>query len=144
MSFSYDRCSYRSKAEIQSIIDSKEFIEIFTSLDIYNVIIFGSFNEDKFNEESDIDIAIIGNEKFSFNDEAKITLQLEELLDRNIDLININDDNISNAIKIQALKSKNIIIKNELLDIALEFYDNLYKDNQEFWFFLDREVLGFE
>jgi hypothetical protein len=52
--------------------------------------------------------------------------------------------NINNLIKIDALNSKFIILKNYLLDEALIFYDNLYNDNEGFWRILDKEVLGIE
>lgn len=136
-------CS-KDKAVILSIINSEKFRDLFINSGITNVIIFGSLAEGDFTAESDVDIAIIAKTSITFNDELKLTQKLEELLDREIDLIDINDQNINNLIKISALNSKLIIFKDNLLDEAMIFYDNLCKDNEEFWRILDREVLGIE
>lgn len=136
-------CS-KDKTLILSIVNSQSFKDLFINRGITNVIIFGSLANRDFTQESDVDIAIISKAPISFNDELILTQKLEELLDRNIDLIDINDENINNVIKISALNSKFIVLKDYLLDEAILFYDNLYKDNEEFWRILDREVLGIE
>ena len=66
---------------------------------------------------------------------------MEDLFGRSIDIININNENINVLIKIEALNSKLIIMKNEKYEEAQNFYENYYKENEEFWYFLDREVL---
>lgn len=136
-------CS-KDKAVILSIINSENFRSLFINKGITNVIIFGSLADGDFTTESDVDIAIIARNSMNFEEELKLTQKLEELLDREIDLININDENINNPIKISALNSKFIVLKDNLLDEAMTFYDNLCKDNEEFWRILDREVLGIE
>lgn len=136
-------CS-KGKNLILSIINSPNFKELFINRGITNVIIFGSLANGDFTPESDVDIAIISKSPITFNDELILTQKLEELLDRNIDLIDINDENINNLIKISALNSKFIVLKDHLLDETILFYDNLYKENEEFWRILDREVLGIE
>lgn len=143
--FNKDKIDYSNdKAVILNIINSEKFKSLFINNGITNVIIFGSLAAGDFTAESDVDIAIIAKTLITFNDELKLTQKLEELLDREIDLININDENINNLIKISALNSKLIILKDNLLDEAMVFYDNLCKDNEEFWRILDREVLGIE
>ncbi|MFD3155697.1 nucleotidyltransferase family protein [Haloimpatiens sp. FM7330] len=134
----------KNKEELLQIVRSDDFKIIFLKNNITNVIIFGSFIRDDFNLDSDIDIAIIGKNKLTFTKELELTQILEEKLKRNVDLIDINDENINNMIKIQALNSKFIIIKDNLLDQAIEYYDRLYKENKEFWYIMDREALGFE
>lgn len=143
--FSQDKmdCS-KDKAMILNIINSQNFRDLFINKGITNVIIFGSLANGDFTQESDVDIAIISKTPISFNDELILTQKLEELLDRNVDLIDINDENINNLIKISALNSKFIVLKDNLLDEAMIFYDNLCKDNEEFWRILDSEVLGIE
>jgi len=136
-------CS-KNKDDILNIVTSENFKKLFLNKNITNVIIFGSLANDDFTQESDVDIAIISKNQISFNVELILTQELEELLDRNVDLIDINDENINNLIKIDALNSKFIIIKDTLLNEALIFYDDLYKDNEEFWRILDMEVLGLE
>lgn len=136
--------SSKDKTYILSIVNSQSFKDLFINKGITNVVIFGSLTNGDFTSESDVDIAIISKTPISFNDELILTQKLEELLDREIDLIDINDENINNLIKISALNSKFIVLKDNLLDEAMIFYDNLYKDNEEFWRILDKEVLGIE
>ena len=143
--FMHDRtdCS-KNKDAILNIVNNDIFKKLFLDMGITNVIIFGSLSNGDFTQESDGEIAIISKNQKSFNAELILTQKLEEVLERNIDLIDINDENINNLIKISALNSKFIILKDDLLDDSIIFYDNLYKDNEEFWRILDKEVLGIE
>ena len=141
MLFSGINNDIRSKDEILSIISSEQFKNIFLNKNIQNVIIFGSLSNDNFNEESDIDIAVIPDSEFTFNDEIDIESQLEDLLGREIDIININSDNVNVLIKFEALNSKLIVMKNDTLNTTIDYYENYYKENEEFWYFLDKAVL---
>lgn len=141
MSFGRNIIGEKSKEEILKIIYSDEFKDIFLNNNINNVIVFGSLSKDGFNEESDIDIAVIGEEKIKSSVDLKISLELEELLNRSIDFIDINDDEIDNIIKIEALNSDLIILKDKNYDIEFNKYDQIYKENNEFWSRLDRVVL---
>ena len=141
MPFSGINNDIKSKDEILSIISSEQFKNIFLNKNIQNVIIFGSLSNDNFNEESDIDIAVIPDSEFTFNDEIDIESQLEDLLGREIDIININSDNVNVLIKFEALNSKLIVMKNDTLNTTIDYYENYYKENEEFWYFLDKAVL---
>ncbi|MBM6861507.1 hypothetical protein H9X78_13725, partial [Clostridium saudiense] len=59
-------------------------------------------------------------------------------------LIDINDEEISNVIKIEAFNSNMVIIKDEKYDEQYDFYDRLFKENIEFWDRLDKVVLDNE
>ena len=142
--FSNIHDNLKSKEEILSIINSDKFKNIFLSNNINNVIIFGSIRNTSFNDESDIDIAVISEKPLDINTELKINLSLEEMLERDVDLIDINDNKVNNVIKIDALNSEIVILSDNLLNITREFYDNLCKENEEFWRILDREVLRIE
>lgn len=135
--------SYR-KEELLTLINSNEFRNLFLNYNITNIILFGSITTNDFNAESDVDIAIISKEKLAFKDELTLTLQLEAFLKREIDIIDINDPNVNNMVKISALNSKQVIIKDDLLNKAIETYEELYKENEEFWSRLDRVVLDIE
>ena len=141
MLFSGINNDIKSKDEILSIISSEQFKNIFLNKNIQNVIIFGSLSNDNFNEESDIDIAVIPDSELTFNDEIDIESQLEDLLGREIDIININSDNVNVLIKFEALNSKLIVMKNDTLNTTIDYYENYYKENEEFWYFLDKAVL---
>lgn len=132
------------KEIVLSKIKSEKFKDIFIKKNIKNVIVFGSLYNGDFNEESDVDIAFIAEQSIPFSVELEITTELEEFLNREVDLIDINDENINNLIKISALNSKFVVLENEILEEARNKFDVLYKENKEFWYLLDRTVLGFE
>lgn len=144
MSFNRNILGENSKEDILRLVKSNEFKEIFKRNNIENVIIFGSLTKDDFNEESDIDIAIIGENKISDTVDLNLTLELEDFLGRSIDLIDINDEEIENIIKIEALNSDMVIIKDRIYEEAYNYYDNLFRENIEFWNRLDRVVLDSE
>ncbi|WP_302579700.1 nucleotidyltransferase family protein [Clostridium saudiense] len=141
MSFNRNILGENSKEDILRLVKSNEFKEIFKRNNIENVIIFGSLTKDDFNEESDIDIAIIGENKISDTVDLNLTLELEDFLGRSIDLIDINDEEIENIIKIEALNSDMVIIKDRIYEETYNYYDNLFRENIEFWNRLDRGVL---
>ena len=134
MSFNRNIFGNNSKDEILTLVKSKEFKDIFLKHNIRNVIIFGSLTKDEFNEESDIDIAIIGDNKISSNLDLNLTLELEDFLERSIE----------NLIKIEALNSEMIIIKDDKYNEKFNYYDQLFKENIEFWSRLDKVVLDSE
>ena len=144
MSFNRNILGENSKEDILRLVKSNEFKEIFKRNNIENVIIFGSLTKDDFNEESDIDIAIIGENKISDTVDLNLTLELEDFLGRSIDLIDINDEEIENIIKIEALNSDMVIIKDKIYEETYNYYDNLFRENIEFWNRLDRVVLDSE
>lgn len=144
MSFNRNILGENSKEDILRLVKSNEFKEIFKRNNIENVIIFGSLTKDDFNEESDIDIAIIGENKISDTVDLNLTLELEDFLGRSIDLIDINDEEIENIIKIEALNSDMVIIKYRIYEETYNYYDNLFRENIEFWNRLDRVVLDSE
>ncbi|MFR1906064.1 MAG: type VII toxin-antitoxin system MntA family adenylyltransferase antitoxin [Clostridium neonatale] len=135
------RDDIKNKEQILDIISGNEFKDIFLKKHINNVIIFGSLAKGQFTEESDIDIAVIPQTYLSFMDEINIESQLEELLGRNIDIININDESTNELIKIEALNSRFIVMSDDKLQKALDFYENYCKENEEFRYFLDKAVL---
>lgn len=135
------RDDIKNKEQILDIISGNEFKDIFLKKHINNVIIFGSLAKGQFTEESDIDIAVIPQTYLSFMDEINIESQLEELLGRNIDIININDESTNELIKIEALNSRFIVMSDDKLQKAQDFYENYCKENEEFWYFLDKAVL---
>ena len=73
-----------------------------------------------------------------------MTLELEDFLERSIDLIDINEEYIVNLIKIEALNSEMIIIKDDKYNEKFNYYDQLFKENIEFWSRLDKVVLDSE
>ena len=89
--------------EILDKLKSKELKNYLSKLDINNALVFGSIITDNFNEESDVDIAILGTSKLTIKEILKLELFLEDLLERNIDVIDLNSDNLDIFIKIDIL-----------------------------------------
>lgn len=85
--------------EILDKLKSKELKNYLSKLDINNALVFGSIITDNFNEESDVDIAILGTSKLTIKEILKLELFLEDLLERNIDVIDLNSDNLDIFIK---------------------------------------------
>ena len=52
--------------------------------------------------------------------------------------------NLENIIKIEALNSDMVIIKDRIYEETYNYYDNLFRENIEFWNRLDRVVLDSE
>ena len=115
--------------------------DIFTRDDIDACYIFGSFLTSRFTEQSDIDIAIVGN--IELEDRLYIEGILEEKFNRSIDLVNIEE--LPKNIQLQIVsRNKKIIFKeNENTDRYLYELDTWYKEDYPFWLILQRE-LGYE
>ena len=115
--------------------------DIFTRDDIDACYILGSFLTSRFTEQSDIDIAIVGN--IELEDRLYIEGILEEKLNRSIDLVNIEE--LPKNIQLQIVsRNKKIIFKeNENTDRYLYELDTWYKEDYPFWLKLQREM-GYE
>lgn len=127
------------------MMNNKEIIKnihnILNREDIDACYIFGSFLTERFTDESDIDIAIIGDIKL----ENILYLEsiLEETLNRKIDLVNIEE--LQKFIQLQVIsRNKKIIFKdNDNTQKYLYELEKWYKNEYPFWLKLQRE-LGYE
>lgn len=54
------------KSAILQKLKSDELLQYLNKLSLNNMLVFGSLITEDFNENSDVDIAILGKEKFSF------------------------------------------------------------------------------
>lgn len=62
-----------------------------TKSEITTIIVYGSLAEDKITEKSDVDIAVAGNSALSFAEMLDFNRDLQILLKRNVDLIDLNE-----------------------------------------------------
>lgn len=124
------------------MMNNKEIIkiihDIFTRDDIDACYIFGSFLTSRFTENSDIDIAIIG--AIELEDRLHIEGILEEKLNRNIDLVNIEE--LPKNIQLQIIsRNKRVIFKeNENTSRYLYELNKWYREDYPFWLRLQREM----
>ena len=131
--------------EILDKLKSKELKNYLSKLDINNALVFGSIITDNFNEESDVDIAILGTPKLTIKEILKLELFLEDLLERNIDVIDLNSDNLDIFIKIDILNDGKSIYttdNNKFLEKFIEKVDWYYRENEYYFKCRRRELLS--
>ena len=131
--------------EILDKLKSKELKNYLSKLDINNALVFGSIITDNFNEESDVDIAILGTSKLTIKEILKLELFLEDLLERNIDVIDLNSDNLDIFIKIDILNDGKSIYttdNNKFLEKFIEKVDWYYRENEYYFKCRRRELLS--
>ena len=131
--------------EILDKLKSKELKNYLSKLDINNALVFGSIITDNFNEESDVDIAILGTSKLTIKEILKLELFLEDLLERNIDVIDLNSDNLDIFIKIDILNDGKSIYttdNNKFLEKFIEKVDWYYRENEYYVKCRRRELLS--
>ena len=127
------------------MMSSKECIEVIKNIlnrnDIDACYLFGSFLTNRFCDESDIDIAIIGDIEL----EERLYLEglLEHKLNRSIDLVRLID--LPYYIQLQVVsRNRRLIFKdNENTYNYLEELDKWYKEEYPFWIKMQREI-GYE
>lgn len=134
-----------NKNDIIKKLTSKETFDLFYKYNIKNVVTFGSINTDDFNDYSDIDLAIIADKKLDLDDILEIELYLENILKREIDIIDLNSNTLDLFVKINILNCNNIIYsiddKKSLVDLYNKT-DLFYRDNKDYIFFRRMDVLS--
>lgn len=131
--------------EILRKLDTNEFQDYIRKLPINSVLIFGSAITEDFNEESDIDIAILGESKMTIKDVLQLELFLEDLLQRNIDVIDLRNANLDIFIKINILNSGKVIYSmdnNKILEKLKEEVDWYYRENEYYFECRKRDLLS--
>ena len=88
--------------------------------------IFGSYGKEDFNNDSDIDIAILVKEKIGYMELLSIEEKLEEEIGYKIDLNSLRD--LPEHIQLE------IIIRNECLFISDDVDYEKYLDELNFWY----------
>lgn len=142
MELSRDPILYSSE-EIFSILKSEKLISLYKSISISSVIVFGSIVTEDFEEYSDVDIAIISKEKISLSLLMEFEEQLKGILKRDIDILDLNNENIDLNMQVSILDS-GIAVYNDNLDLYTKMYndvDNRYKDNETYRYFRERDVI---
>jgi Predicted nucleotidyltransferases len=133
------------RKKIFELLNSDKTIGFINKYSISSLLVFGSLNGDTFNEESDVDIAIIGNNKIDLDEILELELFLENLLNREIDVIDLKSENLDLFVKINILNEGEVIYSsdnNMNLNKFKEKTDLLYKENENFIYFRKRDVLS--
>ena len=126
-------------------LDSNELKSYLNNINVNSVLVFGSLINGDFSEESDVDIAVLGTSKLPIKDILKLELFLEDLLERNIDVIDLNSDTLDIFIKIDILntgKSIYSIDNNTFLQDFLDKVDWYYRENEHYFNCRKRDLLS--
>lgn len=132
------------QTEILEKLNNDKLKKHFEEIGLNTSLVFGSILTDEFNENSDVDIAILGNEKLNISIILALELYLEDLLDREIDVIDLNSENLDIFIKINILNSSKVLYSkdnglrlNKLID-NVEWY---YRENEHYFECRKRDLL---
>lgn len=123
-------------------IDSINFLSKYS---INSFILFGSLNNGEFTEESDVDLAIICEEKMDLENILEIELYFEDILKREIDVIDLKSDSLDLFLKINILNNGKVLYtrdENKVLEEFKNTVDWIYRENKDYIFFRKRDVLG--
>jgi predicted nucleotidyltransferase len=137
--------SINDKTIILDKLKSAEFLKFISKFDISSIIVFGSLCTDEFNEASDVDIAILTENKISLDCILDIELFLEKFLRRPIDVLDLKSDNLDLFIKINILNDGKVLFtkdNNKLLEQLCEEINRIYKENEDYMFFRRVDVLS--
>nr|WP_253198364.1 nucleotidyltransferase domain-containing protein [Clostridium gasigenes] len=125
-------------------LNSDNLKKYFIKLGLNTALVFGSVLTDEFNEESDVDIAILSSSKLNIKAILNLELYLEDLLDRPIDVVDLNSEKLDVFIKIEILNNNKLIYSqdnsvslNELIDNT-EWY---YRENEHYFECRKRDLL---
>lgn len=134
-----------SKNEIITLITSKESISFLNKYNISTLSIFGSLTTNEFNEMSDIDIAIIRNNPLPLDDILDLELFYENLLNREIDIIDLKSNSLDLFVRINILNNCKILYSNdnnENFNILYDETEIIYNENKNFFHFRKVDVLS--
>lgn len=134
-----------SQIEILEKIKSKDLMEISKNYMIKNILVFGSILTDDFNINSDVDIAILSDEKLKLNDILSLELFFEEILNRPIDVVDLNSTTLDLFIKINILNTGKVLYTSDNNKSLEELIDKLewhYRENENFFYYRKRDLLS--
>jgi predicted nucleotidyltransferase len=131
------------KEKILNKLRSEEFNDFIKRFDIINIVVFGSILTEEFNEESDVDIAVLGKGSFSLDDILEIELFLERFLEREIDVVDLKSKTLDIFVKISILNSCKVIYStdNKVFEDFCDDVEWVYRENENFIHFRKVDVL---
>jgi len=134
-----------NRHEIIKKLYSEELKEYLNKINIKSAIVFGSIITEEFNNESDVDIAILGDSLIDMKTILKLELFLEDLLGRPIDVIDLKSSSLDIFIKIDALNTGVSIYTSDegkYLEIFKESVDWYYRENEYYFECRKRDLLS--
>jgi Predicted nucleotidyltransferases len=133
------------KAEIIEKLNSKEVTDLANKYNITTMIMFGSITNDEFDEESDIDLAILSCRAVELDKILEMELFFENFLNREIDILDLNSESLDLFVKIAILNTGKVIYSadnEKSLNILYNETDKIYRENENFIYFRKVDVLS--
>ena len=93
-----------------------------------------------------MDIAVLSEEKIGLDCIMDLEESIGSLINREIDIVVLNDEELDLRFKVTVYDSA-MLIYNDALDLYSKDYnktDVIYKNNEEFRFFRERDVIDYE
>lgn len=126
-------------------LTSAEFCSFIDGLQINNIILFGSICSEDFNESSDVDIAVLGENEIPLDNILDIELFLERYLGREIDVVDLKSTNLDLFLKINILNGGEVIYSrgdNKTFYDFCDEVDRIYRENENYIYFRRLDVLS--
>lgn len=137
------------KVEIIEKLRSEEVFNFIKKYNITTMLMFGSIVSDdldnEFNEESDVDIAILASKSIELDSILGIELFFENLLNREIDVLDLRSESLDIFVKISILNTGKIIYTEDngmSLEVLYNETDRIYRENENFMYFRKVDVLS--
>jgi len=133
-----------SKAYILDKLREAECVNKFKDAKLNTVILFGSILTEDFTEYSDVDLAILSENNITLQLILSLEEDLKKLLGRDIDIINLKDENLDLNMKVTIYDDGLVIYDSDSLELYNRDYletEALYRDNEAFRFFRERDVI---
>lgn len=112
---------------------------------ITSFILFGSYNSNEYNEISDVDIAVLSENKMDLEDIIELELYFETLLNKEVDLVDLKNDSLDLFFKINILNNGTVLYSNDD-NSNYELYKKhigwIFDENKDYMFFRRRDVLS--
>lgn len=134
-----------SKKEIINLLTSKDVSNFLSNYPITNMIMFGSITNDEFSDDSDVDLALVGDSTLKLDNILDLEIFLQNLLNREIDILDLRSQSLDLFVRINILNTGEIIYStdsNKNFDILYNETDRLYKENENFIYFRKVDVLS--
>jgi len=137
------------KVEIIEKLKSEEVFNFIKKYNITTMLMFGSIVSDdldnEFNEESDVDIALLASKSIELDSILEIELFFQNLLNREIDVLDLRSESLDIFVKISILNTGKIIYTADngmSLEILYNETDRIYRENENFMYFRKVDVLS--
>ncbi|MGH4121318.1 type VII toxin-antitoxin system MntA family adenylyltransferase antitoxin [Clostridium sp.] len=132
------------KDKIIENLNSKEVTDFINKNNITTLVMFGSITNDDFNQESDVDLALLADKEIELENILDLELLLENLLNREIDILDLRSEALDLFVKISILNTGKVVYtkdKCKSLENLYDETDKIYRENENFIHFRKGDVL---